>query len=488
MCKKQYTYQVVGKKSRNFETSDLYKTVGQMLVKEKCDSPVTVIVRDANEETEMAQYTVKKRSGTVCVIEERNTFPATNETLKEVYLTCVDPEKNAYKFYRLTPIGEEIKASYGRMGTEKGQQYGERSYMYPSRMYWIKLAEKLQKGYQDNSDVYLKKDDPVDCANIAPKPVKRAKNGRCANKASQALFSLLSRFSKFAVADAKVSVPITDAILQKTADLIEKMGKAESVEDFNRTLMENIAILQRPVPTGGKAVGVQSLLAKKESDFVRVIERESDLLEAMKGVHYGVPVKTEERGFDSYNIEVFEATDDQKKMVIGHLSDSLKGRVKTVYRVIPRTQRDRFEEYCNKRNIKDVKMLWHGSRNENFLSIAINGLQLNPNAVVTGKMFGHGTYFAPSSMKSVGYTSRRGSKWAGGQSRMYVMGLYSVAYGKPYDVYSHKGYMSNFSERDILKQGCDSLHAHKGKMLLNDEIVIYNEAATCLQYLVVFED
>lgn len=487
MRKKKYVYQVVGKKKKSFETSNLYRTVGKMLVQEKCDVPVTVIVRDAIEETEMAQYVVKQRSGTVCVIEERNTFPDKKEDLKEVYLTCVDPERNAYKFYRLTPLGDEVKASYGRMGTEKGQQYGERSYIYPARMYWIKLAEKFQKGYLDNSDVYLAKDTPAGEPSETHLAVKKKKS-KAVNIASQKLFSLLSAFSKGAVADAQVTVPITGAILQKTAALIDKMRNTTSIEEFNKVLMENIAILQRPVRTGSKDIGVQSLLAAKESDLSSVIEREEDLLEAMRGVYFGLPVEREEKNFGSYDIDVFEATEEQKQAVIRHLDYNLKGSVQSVYRVIPKSQQRRFDSYCEKNNIKDVKMFWHGSRNENFLSITINGLQLRPNAVITGKMFGYGTYFAPSSMKSVGYTSKRGSKWARGSSNTYIMGLYAVAYGKPYDVYSHSRYMKTLTENDILKKGCNSLHAHKGSMLRNDEVVVYNEAATCLQYLVVFKD
>lgn len=487
MRKRKYVYQVVGKKKKSFETSNLYRTVGKMLVQEKCEVPVTVIVRDAIEETEMAQYVVKKRRGKVCVVEERNTFPNKTENLEEVYLTYVDPETNAYRFYRLTPLGDEVKASWGRMGTEKGQQYGEKSYIYPARMYGIKLAEKFHEGLQDNSDVYLAKDTPAE----APSEIHLAaknKKSRAVNMASKKLFSLLSAFSKGAVEDAQVAVPITGAILQKTAELIDKMRNTASLEEFNKVLMENIAILQRPVRTGSKDIGVQSLLAAKESDLSSVIEREEDLLEAMRGVYFGLPVEKEEKNFGSYDIEVFEATEEQKETVIRHLSRNLKGSVQNVYRVIPKAQQKRFDGYCKKNNIKDVKMFWHGSRNENFLSIAINGLQLRPNAVITGKMFGYGTYFAPSSMKSVGYTSRSGSKWARGNSRTYIMGLYAVAYGKPYDVYSHSGYMTTLTENDILKKGCNSLHAHKGSMLRNDEVVVYNEAATCLQYLVVFRD
>ena len=117
-----------------------------------------------------------------------------------------------------------------------------------------------------------------------------------------------------------------------------------------------------------------------------------------------------------------KATEKQKKEVIAHLSDRLKGKVHQVYRVINQKHKKRFNDYTEKRDIHQVKQLWHGSRNENWFSILENGLQLNPNAIITGKMFGKGIYFAPSSNKSWNYTSYRGTSWASGNSDTAFMG------------------------------------------------------------------
>ena len=71
------------------------------------------------------------------------------------------------------------------------------------------------------------------------------------------------------------------------------------------------------------------------------------------------------------------------------------------------------------------------SRNQNWTSIIINSLKLNPDAIITGKMFGNGVYFAPSSMKNWNYTSYRGTSWANGDADVAFMGLYATAYGTP---------------------------------------------------------
>jgi len=52
-----------------------------------------------------------------------------------------------------------------------------------------------------------------------------------------------------------------------------------------------------------------------------------------------------------------------------------------------------FDDFVEQEQVKDVRLFWHGSRNENWWSIINTGLVLRPtNAVITGKMFGYGIY------------------------------------------------------------------------------------------------
>lgn len=154
-----------------------------------------------------------------------------------------------------------------------------------------------------------------------------------------------------------------------------------------------------------------------------------------------------------------------------------------IYRVIPGKQQKRFNKYIQEKGIHNVRQLWHGSRNENWLSIAKNGLLLNPNAVITGKMFGNGIYFATSSMKSWNYTSYRGTTWAGGTDDVGFMGLYAVAYGTPYDVSSSY----HFTKAELNRLHADCVHAHAGTALRNDEIIFFDENAMVLNYIVEFQ-
>lgn len=238
---------------------------------------------------------------------------------------------------------------------------------------------------------------------------------------------------------------------------------------------------------------VASYMAKEVADFGRIIEREQDLLDVMKGQVYVPPVvednnpscadeKTilEEKGL------IFEEVDEQDiikiKACLGSCTDKFRRawKVKNI-----RTQKS-FDEYVKDGNVA-TKMLWHGSRNENWWSIINSGLVLKPtNAVITGKMFGYGIYFATKARKSIGYTSLSGSYWAHGSASSAFMGLYDVAYGKPYDVYSFdsKYYSMDYKRLQDACPGASCLHAHEGSMLRNDEIIVYQECQTTIRYLV----
>lgn len=463
--------------TEELEVQNFYKEIAERLSKENMDyTPVFV---DASVSgMGIVKYKLTLRSGTQFITELANSLPDSflDHSVKDRFLTCVNPTKNSYKFYKLSVLpgsANEVKAFWGRMGTNKGELFGERSCIYPLSMFWVKYYEKLGKGYVDRSHLYL---NDLSSKPSVPKSIVQKKNGP-----SLDLFEKLRAFAKDAVETAKVQVPITQAIIDESKHLLDQMRKAETVDQFNHELLELISILQRPVRTGD-GTGVKRLMAGSKEDYAKIIHRESDLIQAMEGVLTGKPVSSGD--FSDYGIEVYLATEKQKASILRLLSDSLKPKVKNVYRVIPQKQQADFNAYLKKHKIKTVKQLWHGSRNCNWMSIIQNSLSLNPDAVITGKMFGNGIYFAPSSMKSWNYTSYRGTSWAHGNSDTAFMGLYAVAYGKPYDVDTWSSRADY--KKETLDGGYDCLHAHAGASLRNDEIVFYDEAAMVLNYIVEF--
>lgn len=392
------------------------------------------------------------------------------DTYQDAYLTCVNSESNNYKFYWLRPQNDGINATYGRIGAANGEMFGARSLKQPyeSYVYWIRYYEKLSKGYTDQTDIYLTKKTPK-------KKAKKTKTGPV-NTVSEKLYQQLFRYARHVVSSSLINKDVTLAQIKESKRILSQLGQRKTVNGFNTQLLKLLAICPRRIAK------VSDLLAYDKTDFAEIVMREENLIAAMEGSVSNNIVITND-SFASFGIEVYEATDKQKQQVLAHLSDSLKGKVKTVYRVVPKKQKERFDKYLEKNHIKKVMQLWHGSRNENWLSIMNSGLSLNPNAVITGKMFGNGIYFAQSSMKSWNYTSYRGTYWANGNDTVGFMGLYATAYGTPLDVSSS----GNYNQSALQRQNCNCVHAHAGTQLRNDEIIFYDEAAMVLNYIVEFE-
>ncbi|MFR5032015.1 MAG: hypothetical protein ACLUCI_11925 [Blautia hansenii] len=470
-----------GKSKCEKAVNNLYHDVAVLLAEESVTQPVTVEITDCTNPNQFLKYRISLRSGTRFIVELDNTMPDCYlpTHIKPVFLTCVKPENNAYKFYKLEQLGHQVRATYGRMGVRKGELFGERNFDYPLSMFWIKYFEKLSKGYVDRTDLYLSDE----------KDIATEQNDRTIvmeTDSNRELFCKLKQFAISAVKQAEVQVPITAAILKHSEGILDKMRKEQEVTLFNNYLLELLSILQRPVKTGDGS-GVRNLMAKDKTDFLSIIEREDDLIQAMKGSYYGNKSSnsTTTRSFSDYGIEVYEANEEQKKEVMRKLNDTLKGKVSKIYRVIPVEQKKRFDAYLKQNNIRKVKQFWHGSRNQNWTSIIINSLKLNPDAIITGKMFGNGVYFAPSSMKSWNYTSYRGTSWANGDADVAFMGLYATAYGTPKDVDIWDATTDYKKMVQAAKANC--LHAHKGISLQNDEIIFYHEDAMLLNYIVEFK-
>jgi poly [ADP-ribose] polymerase len=397
--------------------------------------------------------------------------------LKECYLTCINPESNNYKYYHMKPTTHGIEVDYGRIGLSAGEAFGKKSVQtpYEPSLYWVRYYEKLSKGYIDNSSAYL---------TVTPKRTSKKKNNvksdessvNTVSEAEASLYNILFAYSKNYIKTNLISETVTVGQVSNAKKIFKALCERKTVKGFNSQLMKLMQISPRRVRD------ISTLLAHKESDFSKIIDREESLILSMEAMLSNGDTPIARQGGFNNKIEVYVATDKQKEEVMNHLSPELRSKVDTVYRVIPVEQKKRFDKYLADNNIKVVKQLWHGSKNENWLSIIENSLSLSV-GVAHGRMFGDGLYFAPSSMKSWGYTSYYGTYWARGNCNTAFMGLYAVAYGKPIDVH----YSQRFNETELKRMGCNCVHAHAGPSLRNDEIIFYNEDSIVLNYIVKFK-
>lgn len=400
--------------------------------------------------------------------------------IKPRYLVMVTASANNNKYYKQIPHGDSWTAEYGRVGSSP--QCRE----YSMSQWDSKYREKIKKGYVDQSELV---EDLI--------TVKKVNSGGTIykdieNAAIAEIVDRLQRMARKAVSDNYniSSNKVTQAMIDEAQNVLSKLIHINDVEKFNETLLKLFTVIPR------KMSNVSSYLAKSPENYSEIIQSEQDLLDVMKGQVVQKQIENNSISDDvvkepvtileAMGLEFHECNADDISKIKSALG-ACRDKFYKAWRVKNLRTSGRFEEFISKENITDTKLLWHGSRNENWWSIVNSGLVLKPtNAVITGKMFGYGIYYAPKAQKSLGYTSLHGSYWAGGNSNSAFMALMEVAYGKPYDVYSFdsKYYDFNYEKLQRTCPGANCLHAHAGNMLKNDEIIVYKEEQCTIRYLV----
>lgn len=400
---------------------------------------------------------------------------------KVMYLMMVTADANNNKYYKMIPKGDTFIVEYGRVGSKPQVR------SYPIKDWNKKLREKLSKGYTDKSELM---EDLIQ----EEKPKEKKLYLDIPNKDIQNIVDRLQKMAKQTIsANYNItSDKVTQAMVDKAQDILTNLIAIQNVDDFNKLLLELFEVIPR------KMHKVSEYLAQTKDDFSKIIQKEQDLLDVMKGQVYQHSVtqstENEQVEDDSPTMNILEAmdlefqpVDDLDIVKIKYHLGQDENKFYRAWKVTNKATQQSFDTYIKDNNNPTTKLLWHGSRNENWWSIINSGLVLRPtNAVITGKMFGYGIYFATKARKSIGYTSLSGSYWARGSSTSAFMGLYEVAYGKPFDVYSFdsKYYSLNYENLQKMCQGANCLHAHAGKMLANDEIIVYQQPQTTIKYLV----
>ena len=271
-------------------------------------------------------------------------------------------------------------------------------------------------------------------------------------------------------------VNVSEEAINKSKELLKKMEITENVYDFNSILFELFSMIPR------KMNNVIQNTAKDQDDFYKIIERENDLLRNLQ------VLKTDSVSPD-IPIICRECTSDEITKIRSMLDTSSLRKFKRAWSVTNPEIDQKFSSYMKKNNIKKTRELFHGSRSENWWSILTTKLLLQPsNVVKSGAMFGRGIYFADKADKSMGYTSIRDSRHAAGKSDKGYLAIYEVATGHEYDVKIWKSSMTDFNESSFIREhkDCNSLHAHAGVNLINDEYIVYNENACRIKYFLEF--
>lgn len=383
------------------------------------------------------------------------------------YLIKISPEHNNNRYYRMVAEGDNFRIEMGRIGASPVQM------KRPMYLWDETYQKKLQEGYTDRTSYTF---------------VEKTTNSKYRDIPEPSVKELIDSLMHYAnrMLDESYTISYQDVnekMLEDAQELIFQLGQTIDVRKFNDLLFSLFRIIPR------KMKSVSEMAAANGKDMEHILEGEQDLLDLMrtkvqqeKKTSKKIPDKTI---LDDLGLDIRLCTEKENAQIKKFLSSESAHLFKRAFRVHNLESDKKFKDYCEQNHIqgKNIHYLYHGSKNMNYIGIMSEGLKLNPKAPITGKMFGHGLYFAPRAKKSINYTSINGSYWAKGSNDQAFLAVFKVAYKNQKDVMTWEPYMSSL--RNIRPH--DALFAHAGTSLVNDEIIVYDERQVTLQYLIELE-
>lgn len=384
------------------------------------------------------------------------------------YLQLIDEEHNNNRFYRMREEGNVIIVEIGRNGAAPVVQ------KKPLALWDSIYQKKKAEGYVDTADVHAVSVKAVKGDNYAPIP----------DDDVRAFFhSIMHYANKELKTQYQVSwEEVTPEMVAKAQNLIKQLDdNKEDISSCRQILLELFAVIPR------KMKDVKEHLPNFKGQMNGIITREQELLDvlACKIAQETTKAEVSKEGtiLDALSLKVALCTKEEEFQIKRHMGACVN-HYKQAFRVINEKTDKRFYNHMKKEGMteKDIYYLYHGSRNQNYYGLITEGPRLNPNAPITGKMFGQGIYTANQARKSLNYTSLSGSYWAKGTSNQAFLAVYKVCYKNPMHVKHWSREMTRYTGKKIAPY--DAVFAHGGADLINDEIIIYNEAQCTLQYII----
>lgn len=505
----QNKYQI----SYRMDEESLWKQVAEAVYTDGFNIPSIVTVK---AEQKLAQVKIdyeidpdktKEEVISIQLLEDGIRLP--KSVYREKRLRHIDKKNNVHTRYDMNPnnMGPRtlsIGVISGEIG-KKGHDRLENGYVhspFPSQLFWLRYYQKINNGYKDYTEELKAEDDENKINEFFKKPDERF----LATDEVVKLYEFLTDAAKQNLASSGIeinffsnSAPYTKRQVNSVRKIYEKMCAAANVGEINEVMQDFLAVT---APTFKKGTTVKSFMVETvedEAEQLQLIQERIDwansMVSSMEAIIAMNHKKSEVYESPFGNISIRKETDEEmKETITGNepwINPIQSSKIIAVYDVIPYEQKERYEEYLKTLEEPKESLLFHGSTNCNWISIIKNGLQLNPNARICGKAYGHGTYFANDSDKSAGYGSQKGSCWAKGDKDYAVMGIYRVATGNEYDPGTSIIGGDPEKTKELLekfkKEGYDSLHYHAGKgTFRRDEIVVYNEKASCLSKLLIY--
>lgn len=382
------------------------------------------------------------------------------KTVKLMYVS----DKNSNKFYNMFEQSDgNFRVEWGRVGY-KGEQT-----IYPMKQWDKKYQEKIKKGYQDQTHLFIED---------GAQPAAVIQNDGL-NPAFKELLEYFSTCAKQTVAQNYLisSAAVTQKMVDEAQRIIDNLvnDKKATVEQVNEMLLNLYKVLPR------KMKKVQEELIRNRSELNKKISDEQSLLDTMAGqvVTPTAPNAAPTTSIaGALGLEFEDITPAEIEKI-----KKMMGEEKKHFHAAYKVKHPKTWKYIDG---KTTELLWHGSRNENWFNILKTGLKIRPsNVVINGAMYGNGIYSANVARKSLGYSSFRGSYWAGGNSNRAFLALFDVFLGKKFVCSKHDYSWNTMDYKRLRSKGdYDSVYAPRGADLYNDEFIVYTEEQMSVRYIV----
>lgn len=273
------------------------------------------------------------------------------------------------------------------------------------------------------------------------------------------------------------------AMCERAQKMLDRMKAAAAINDleaFNKALILLYCAIPRGKNNKRPLETISSNFEERltwEQEFLNLIKQavEGKEVSSKKPVEKNdrIAMLMEENGLSGHPVTKEE--EEYVKSMMGQDRNKYVG----AWRVENAKTDRKFNDYIKSMEVPNVRTLWHGSLNSNFLSILSKGLQVNYSS---GGMFGRGCYFADEFDKSRGYCSIGGARWRGGNDKYAFLGLFDVALGR--QLVLDNSCSSLYSHHPLLRNK-DSVFARKGTSLCRNEYVVYKDNVSTIRYIVM---
>lgn len=380
-----------------------------------------------------------------------------------------------------------MKTIQGRIGITIGR-YKPKTTLFPMEDWDSIYQSKIDKGYMP---IKTKKMDKIEVTKgqsseaAAYAPIEDA-------RVQQFVNDLLS-FAK-QIFDTSYTVKVDDisdemiALGKKTLESLVAEYEQMSVAEFNNKLR----LLYTAIPR--RMDKLARHLARHKQDFEAILSDEQDLFDIMisqvRENHQ--EFKPQNTILDANHMDMRPVTEEEEKYlknILGHNADKFL----EAYRVCNHETDKALAEFAAENDLtmeNGIKHLFHGTKHENVWSILTTGIKNRPpkDVIITGKAYGYGSYFAPDAIKSLGYTSRIGAKWANGGQDYGLLLVCKVAVGKEGTYYEgDRGIDSGLCWEKLKQIKPDALctwakSRYSGFRM--DEVIVYQDCQDSVDYVI----